>query len=191
MQAFALIVAACLALLTNMAAQVISHRHILRGRLAATLAAGFTVGFAALLIMCIATWLLTKPAEEFWYRFASAVLIYGAGSFAFLCLVAAAETSVRIELLRQLSAHPDGLTITELDALYNDRTLFHMRLDRLLEVGAIQKVDRYYRLTSMSLLFVARVFLAAKILIFGVTDEFGLKNQPSGLPFRDPGLRER
>jgi hypothetical protein len=102
------------------------------------------------------------------------MLIYVAGSFTFLCLVAAGETSVRVEILRQIGPGPDGKSLAELDAVYDNRILVRTRLNRLLESGMIRYSQGRYRLESRSLLLISRLFLAAKIMMYGVTNEFGL-----------------
>jgi hypothetical protein len=180
MQAIAIILSAALAVLANVAAQVISHRLMLRGRLVATLAVGFGAGLAVLALSSAAVYLLTAAGEGFGWRLASALLIYASGSFVFLCLVAASETSVRIELLRNLSRR-GGMTGAELDALYDNESLVRRRLNRLLEAGAIRKANERYQLVSTSLLFIARLFVAAKVMIYGVNNEFGARSRSRGL----------
>jgi hypothetical protein len=171
MHAIPVILGAGCAVLANIAMQVLSHRTALRGRLALTLALGFAAGLAVLGLEGMAAW-GQRGGGEFWPRAAAALLIYGAGSFTFLCLVAASETSVRIELLRQLSAAPQGITLEELNARYSNGDLVLTRLQRLLESGAIRKSADRYQLCSIPLLWIARLFLAAKIVIYGVTNEF-------------------
>ena len=181
MQVIAIILSTGLAVLANVATQVISHRLMLPGRLVATLAVGFGVGLAVLVLSSAAVYLLTGAGAGFGWRLASALLIYASNSYVFLLFVAASETSVRIELLRQLSTR-DGMTRAELDALYSNGSLVRTRLNRLLEAGAIRKANDRYHLASTSLLFIARLFLAARILIYGVNSEFGLRSQHSRWP---------
>jgi hypothetical protein len=188
MQTIAVILGAGCAVLVNIAVQVLSHRAVLQGRLALTLGLGFVAGLAMLAIEGAAAWRWSGGVEV-WSRAAAALLIYGAGSFTFLCLVAASETSVRIELLRQLSADPEGVTIEELDSLYGNRGLVLTRLQRLLASGAIRKTGDRYQLRSVPLLWIARLFMAAKIVIYGATNEFGSPPPRRGLEHR--GLSDR
>ena len=182
MHAIPLILGASCAVLANIAMQVLSYRAVLRGRLALTLALGFAAGLAMLGFEGMAAWGQSGGAE-FWPRAATALLIYGTGSFTFLLLVAASETSVRIELLRQLSAAPQGIILEELDARYSNRDLVLTRLQRLLESRAVRKSGDCYQLCSAPLLWIACLFLAAKIVIYGVTNEFA--STPRGPVLRD------
>jgi len=182
MQQACLLLAAGSALLVNVVAQVLVHRMALEGRLVPTLLIGFLSGSAAFVLMVALVWISFGPSDDVPWHTAAALLIYIAGSFSFVCLVAAGETSVRVEILRQLRSRTTGLTLRELDDAYGNDILIRTRLDRLVETHAI-RIDRgRYQLTSKPLLIVASVFRLAKLALFGVTNEFGL---PSNWQSRD------
>ncbi|MBV8505217.1 MAG: hypothetical protein JOZ11_05330 [Alphaproteobacteria bacterium] len=188
MEPISVIFGAACAVFANIVVQAVSHRAMLRGQLPITLGLGFGAGLTILAIVGATGW-RWSGGNDFWPQAVAALLIYGSGSFGFLCLVAASETSVRIELLRQLSADPGGLTLAELDARYANHALVRLRLNRLVESGAIQKIDGRYQLCSIPLLWIARLFLAAKIAIYGVCNEFGL-SRPRRTS-KDPSVSER
>ena len=170
------------ALLVNVVAQVLVHRLALEGRLVPALLTGFLSGSAAFALMAALVRISFGPSDDVSWHAAAALLIYIAGSFSFVCLVAAGETSVRVEILRQLRSRATGLTLRELDDVYGNDILIRTRLDRLVETHAIRIDHSRYQLTSKSLLAVARVFRLAKLVLFGVTNEFGL---PSNWQSRD------
>lgn len=170
------------ALLVNVVAQIMVHRLALEGRLVRTLLIGFLSGSATFALVAALGRISFEPDDDISWHAAAALLIYIAGSFSFVCLVAAGETSVRVEILRQLRNRPTGLTVRELDDAYGNDILIRTRLDRLIETHAIRIDHGRYQLTSQSLLAVARVFRLAKLLLFGVTNEFGL---PSNWQSRD------
>jgi hypothetical protein len=173
MQQALVLFAAGSALLVNIVSQILVHRLALQGRLVLTLLIGF-FGGTATFILVIAALRVSFGPDDIWWHAAAGLLIYVAGSFAFLCLVSAGETSVRVEILRQLKGRATGLTLQELDAAYGNSILVRTRLDRLIEAHAI-RIDRgRYQLASKPLLVVASVFQLAKLVLFGVTNEFGL-----------------
>jgi hypothetical protein len=177
-QALALFAAGS-ALLVNIAAQVLVHRFPVHGvapegRLVLSLLTGFLGGSATFVLAVALLRISVGPDDDIWWHAAAALLIYIAGSFSFLCLVSAGETSVRVEILRQLKGRATGLTLQELDAAYANSILIRTRLDRLIEAHAI-RIDRgRYQLASKPLLIVASAFRLAKLVLFGVTNEFGL-----------------
>jgi len=176
MQVFHILLVIAVASIANVAAQMISHRNLLRGQLVSSLIMGFGFGSVTLAAgLAISSQLRGALSNGvFWGHAAAAVLIYLSMSFTFLCLVAASETSVRFQILRKLRANPTGLTLAELDQIYSNRVLVRTRLNRLQDSGGTILVNNRYQLTSSPLLLIARVFRACKVLIYGVTNEFGL-----------------
>lgn len=166
------------AVVANIATQIASHVWVFPGSLVKSLLAGVSVGLATLVaalgMFCD---LLAGTSSLDWGLWGAAFLVYLAASFTFLCLVASTESSVRFQILRELHASPRGLTRAELDRRYSDRHIVAARLARLLESGAIERVDGAYRLRSRSLLVVAWAFLAARLLLFGVASEFEAQNR--------------
>jgi hypothetical protein len=161
------------AIVANVAAQIASHVWVFPGGLVKSLLAGVSVGLATLVaalgMFCD---LFAGTASLDWGDCAAGLVIYLAASFTFLCLVASTESSVRFQILRELHASPRGLTLAELDQRYSDRHIVAARLERLLESGAIERLDGAYRLRSRSLLVVAWAFLLSRKLLFGVASEF-------------------
>ena len=181
MQQSSILLAAGSALLVNVVVQVLAHRFAvhrlaLEARLVPTLLMGFLSGSATFVLAVAWVRISFGPNDAIWWHAAAALLVYIAGSFSFVCFVSAGETSVRVEILRQLKRRAAGLTLEELDDAYSNSILIRTRLDRLIEAHAI-RIDRgRYQLASKSLLVVARVFRLAKLVLFGVTNEFGLSS---------------
>jgi hypothetical protein len=192
MQQALVLFAAGSALLVNIVAQVLAHRFAVHrltpeGRLVLSLLMGFLGGSATFVLAVALVRISFGPNSDIWWHAAAALLIYIAGSFSFLCLVSAGETSVRVEILRQLKRRATGLTLKELDAAYGNSILIRTRLDRLIEAQAV-RIDRgRYQLASKSLLVVASAFRLAKLVLFGVTNEFEL---PSNWQSRDQDRAE-
>jgi len=163
-----------LALAANLALQMACHRWLFASQLVRSLAIGFGTGIAVLVVgFCIALGLFggTSAFPSYWH-WAGGLVIYGAGSFTVLCLIAAGETSVRVQILRVLRSAPDGMTMTELDQFYSNRSLLRVRLQRLIDSGAVRKDQGRYYLSSLPLLIIARLFRTARLIIFGVASEF-------------------
>jgi len=178
MHAFLTILLVALAAFTNVTVQIASHRFVCRGELVASLFAGLLAGLIVLSVGAMTN----HVSESTPAHLLAALLMYLALSFTFLCLVAASETSIRFEILRQLGVRVEGITLDELERAYSNRVLVRTRLDRLLNSGEISKIDGTYRLARRRVLLVARIFLACKLLIFGTTNEFAL-------PRARPGVR--
>jgi hypothetical protein len=169
-----LLLAVAFALLANVGVQMMSHRYLVPQRLVASLAAGFAAGVAILsLAVPVALSSATSSSSDspLWHWLA-VLIIYGAGSFTFLCLVAAGETSVRFQIVRLLSASPNGLTPAELDARYRDTSILDARLARLVGSGAVVLEAERYHVRSVPLVIVARLFRGCRMVIYGRGSEF-------------------
>ena len=165
---------ALLGLATNAIVQFLFHRFLLPHRLASSLLIGFGAGIAVSLTGVLVVVGDLAMGRLAWYA-AGALVIYLACSFAFICLIAAAETSVRLEILRALKA-PYGLTRAELLLRYNDSILLGRRLSRLRSMGAIELNRGRYYSRSRILVIVANCFRIGRICLYGFHSEFNEKN---------------
>lgn len=174
MRTFILLIAVASALGVNLAVQGLSHRLLLRGQLVPSVGLGFIAGLPVLLGVPLIG-VAAVGAESSILGFASwpaMVLMYGAGSFVLVCLVAAGETSVRVQILRLLLASPQGLTERELDESYSNRAILVIRMERLLAAGSVIQRDGRYFVRSFALIVIAHLFLACRRVIYGRRTEF-------------------
>ena len=83
------------------------------------------------------------------------LVLYGLMSFLFIvCVFGPFETSVRLRILRELSAAPQGLSEEQLFFKYNNRIIIQRRLDKLLCSKKVSFDGRVYRLKKKMVFFV-------------------------------------
>ena len=77
-------------------------------------------------------------------------------------------TSIRVRILRELSAHHGSMTLRQLLAAYDADVALTMRLKRLTDKGQItQRNDRYYLERPGAVLILAYVLDGLKLVILG------------------------
>ncbi len=103
---------------------------------------------------------------------AASLLLFGAWWFVFLNFVQSSQSSLRVNILRQALLNGGTLSHVELSALYNDKTLIGLRLERLVQSGAVVEVDGRYFVVSSSARMLGRLFRGLKLLILGRPSEF-------------------
>jgi hypothetical protein len=173
MQTILFLAVALCAVLANVCVQMASHRWSVGKNLVRSLVYGFLAGIFVCVVGCAFIISVPKSSTVFlWQDTMAVVLIYLAGSFTFLCFVAAGETSVRFQILRELRRAESGLTLAELDAVYSNRILLRTRLERLVESKTVTIVAGRYHLSSRQILVVAWSFLTCRVILFGVLTEF-------------------
>ena len=127
-----------------------------------SLMAGFGVILGTLLVMQ-----LDSP-----WTIAIATTAYTSWWFAFLNLVQALESSLRVKLLADVRAEGGRVTLDFFEYRYNDTILLQLRLDRLRSHGAIvERAGRIY-VTSPGLKLIAHFFRVLKRVLIGRTSEF-------------------
>ncbi len=102
-----------------------------------------------------------------------ALLAYGAWWFAFLNLVQALESSLRVKLLGAVRAAGGQISRATLWVHYNDDGLLRLRLDRLRASGAVSENDGRLHVVSPGLKAIAGLFRFLKTVLIGRTSEFG------------------
>jgi hypothetical protein len=86
-------------------------------------------------------------------------------AYCYFCFVNLNLTSLRIRMLQELRASPDGLSRAGILKLYNARTLVDRRIDRLTQGGQMRQVGgRFYTRPSV-LLTVARIINLLKLVV--------------------------
>ena len=144
---------------------------ILASRAGATRVNAYAVSFLAGLCATLATiFLFSQPLQP--HLLGIAILAYGTWWFAFLNLVQALASSLRIRLLMEIRAAGGRISRTALRLRYNDETLLSLRLHRLLSHGAIVEVDGCLHVASRSLTFIALFFRTLKKALTGRGSEF-------------------
>jgi hypothetical protein len=126
---------------------------------------------AAGLVVCFGV--VTTLAQEFtWAIFAIAVVAYCAWWFAFLNMVQALESSLRVKLLGQIRAMGGEMNVELLESRYSDSVLLRLRLDRLRSNGAIVERDGRLYVKSAGLKYISLLFRTLKKVLIGRTSEF-------------------
>lgn len=95
-------------------------------------------------------------------------LSYSSTALVFFLFANTGDTSVRIRILRELKASPNGLEVSELLRRYNKDHIISARVERMLIAGEMVSRDgRYYFTGKSKILFVARLFQPLKKVMFG------------------------
>ena len=108
------------------------------------------VGIAAIALLLFCSW---------WFVF-------------FLNFVQAMESSIRVNLLREMGANGGSMSRAQLEIRYNDARLVQLRLERLIAGGAVVERDGRLKVTSPSSLRLARIFRLLKMMLLGKQSEF-------------------
>lgn len=160
------------ALAINVLAQIIvfrlqQGRHFIR-----SIALGFVVGGAALMI----AQLVSPPGSTASEAWSKAVLvnlpIYGALSYCFFSFVNLGQSSIRIRIYAKIAAHPEGVSVAEIAREYNEKSLIEMRLRRLVESGDLVLRNGRYVLGRKRFVPIAHTIFWIKRLILGKLSEF-------------------
>ena len=90
----------------------------------------------------------------------------------FLNFVQAMESSIRVNLLREMRTSGGSMSRAQLESRYNDARLVKLRLERLIAGGAVVESDGRLKVTSPASLRLARVFRLLKMMLLGKQSEF-------------------
>lgn len=102
----------------------------------------------------------------------SAALLFCAWWFIFLNLVQSFESSLRVNVLRQLLRDRGSLDHAAFFARYNDRSLIELRLARLMRGGTVVMRDGRLFVVSTPARLMANLFRGLKLLVLGRPSEF-------------------
>ena len=76
-----------------------------------------------------------------------ATVLHGMTCFVYvLCIFGPYETSVRMRLVREIFKVPKGITLKDLDRVYNNEVIAHIRLRRLTGSRYVIHQDQMYRI---------------------------------------------
>lgn len=162
------------ALTFNVIVQVMAFRRSRGGHFFRSVIAGFLGGAGALVLLEAAHAFLAKSWEP-----ADALLldvpIYAALSYCYYNFVQLGQTSIRIRLYMEIAERAGGLAAVEIARTYNERTLMHARLQRLLESGDIVERGGRFLIGKQRLVLVAFVLFLAKKILLGRESEFPVR----------------
>jgi MFS family permease len=151
------LLAACVGLLVAIVVDVLAGRAGL-SRIAAY---GISLLAGAVVALALApAWPLTVLA------------LYAPWWFVFLNFTQGLESSLRIRLLREVQAEGGQIERAALLDRYNDASLLRLRLQRLLDGGAVLRHDGRLVVASAGLRAIARFFRLLKRLLLGRDSEF-------------------
>lgn len=115
---------------------------------------------------------LSQSAIDGWVV-ATTVLLFCSWWFIFfLNILQAMESSIRVNLIREILANGGSIPRARLDERYNDGKLIKLRLERLLAGGVITEREGKLFVTSASSRFLARFFKLLKVILIGKESEF-------------------
>ena len=130
----------------------VQPEHLLKSLSACVIA----TGTIPLLLMGIFCSLKIVSASVFVWVIAAilALIIQGLlSSFYILCIFGPCETSVRMRLVREIAAIPEGISLKDLAERYNATTIVKIRLQRLMGSGDIIEKDGVYRVAGSKNIF--------------------------------------
>jgi hypothetical protein len=127
--------------------------------------ASFVVGMLAVV-------LLLWGSRELPASLLLAALFFGCWWFGLLNFFQSSQSSLRVNILRQVLANGGTLSHESLFAVYDNPALIRLRLYRLQQSGAVIEKNGRYFVASPSLYVLARLFRVLKILIMGRRSEF-------------------
>jgi hypothetical protein len=147
---------------------LVARYFIKRGTIISTLVA-YTCGL--LIMAAMEIWFLNSGRLAAWEVVGLSgvnFILYSAMAFSFFSFVNIGESSVRIRVLRELAAAPEGLDKETLLARYNVDHIIQIRVDRLLTSGEmICCENRYYYTGRPKMLLVAKGSQALQRLLLG------------------------
>jgi len=128
----------------------------------------FFVGFFAGLALMLVCQIIFFPISdiESMCRSVTNVVVYLSAAYVFFHFVHIAEASVRIRILRELSANGPML-LEDIIKRYGAEQILQSRLDRLIKGNQIFERNQRYFTGSPKMLYVARAFAFLKRLLLG------------------------
>ena len=154
-----------IALLTNIAGQVLLFRFFFRSKMLVSIFIAFFLGF---FVFSCFDFFEKKPFAVFLIH----LLTYGSLSYCYFHFINLGETARRIRILRELKNSSNGLTLNEIFKNYSSEEIIERRFSRLIgSQQVIFKNNRYYIGRPMMYL-IARILAALKYLLLGKRSEF-------------------
>jgi hypothetical protein len=163
------------ALLTNVAAQLLAAQLKPWRRYLRSVLVGYGAGLASLLVLegFVAWSYPDGPREELGAITLVNLVTYSALAYCFFAgFINPGITSLRVRLFRELQHSKDGLSMDQVLALYDPRRVIELRLDRLVSGKQIAKREGRYYLERSSLWALGALIGWAKKVVMGKASEF-------------------
>lgn len=153
---------------TNIVFQVVIFRFRSDLTLVISLVLGFFCGISALLVMETAFLMRNgdSAAQILAMTTVSAVILFCL-SYGYFQLLNIGEASLRIRILREIDASPDGLTEEQILSKYGAKEIIETRLRRLITTRQVICRDGRYFCGRPKVLYVAKTLRFFKKLVFG------------------------
>ena len=107
------------------------------------------------------------PLEGFLAYLLFNLVIYAALGFCYINFVGLSIASLRIRVLQELMARPEGMSLEKILESYNPRVLIDNRIDRLTSGRQIVDRDGRFHTGRRDILWIARIMNFMKVLVFG------------------------
>jgi len=95
------------------------------------------------------------------------LVIFAGLGFCYINFVGLSIASLRIRMLQELLAHPEGMRLEDILANYNPRVLIDNRIDRLTTGGQLVEKDGRFHTGRRGVLWAARIMNFMKFIILG------------------------
>lgn len=128
---------------------------------------GYAASLAATIVLTpILTLALVPVADIFLVLIVLGIALMG--WFVYLNLAQAVESSIRFRVIQSIHEQGDSASLARLTETYDDRRLLRLRLERLVEGGAVERTaDGTYRVRSGGLKLLAGFFSASRRFLLG------------------------
>ncbi len=160
-------------LAVNAALQILTCRLAPRWGWLHSFFVGFLGGMAVL--FALEGWLAvagTSSPLQATDRFFAIGITYAALSFFYFNIINGDKSALRVRLLRELSAAPEGLDYENLLRAYSPDEMFATRIERLLGHGQVILRDGRYSIGKPDVIIIARILGFMKLLVMGKRSEF-------------------
>jgi hypothetical protein len=159
--------------LGNVLSQLALCRYFRRLGLLDTILIGFLCGFVLLLgIEMIFIVAAKLPVADCCGQLAMSGITYAALGYGYFHFVNLGETARRVRIMRELYDSRTGLSMKEILERYNARTIVDLRLARLTANGQVICRDGRYYIGKRTVLFMAKIIVALKLIVLGKRTEF-------------------
>ncbi len=91
---------------------------------------------------------------------------YSALAYCYFHFINLGETARRVRILRELYAHEEGLSETEILGIYNAKEIIDRRIKRLLDNGQLIYKDGKYRAGKNAMVIIAGLILIMRSILF-------------------------
>ena len=146
--------------------------HLLASRAHASLVKAYGASLLAGLAAGLLVVFLLAPGAPLPGKALAAFLLFGSWWFVFMNFIQTSVSSLRVRILRELMSAGGACSRMALLERYSDRHLMDLRLDRLLQAGAVVERDGRLFVVSPALRATARFFRALKVIVLGRRSEF-------------------